>query len=141
MATSSTKKTTHAHDGDNVVQLRNMHGINQEELAKKLDISTEGMDKLEKAAHIPDPILARIAKALEVPFDWLRNFEETRNVYFTNGAISVYDNATNNVNFRPIFYIQQPAKGQNPYANSLNENDNPHGAKKKSAPKRPSRNK
>jgi transcriptional regulator with XRE-family HTH domain len=68
--------TEKLHIGRKVARLRELRGIKQETLAEQLGISQQAVSKIEQSESIEDTTLARIAKALEVTPDAIKNFNE-----------------------------------------------------------------
>ena len=66
---------------DNLMMLRKMRGMTQEELAEKIDVSRQTLSKYETGESLPDVEKSRlIAEVLDVTLDELVNYEggETR---------------------------------------------------------------
>jgi transcriptional regulator with XRE-family HTH domain len=68
--------TEKLHIGRKVARLRELRGIKQEALAEQLGVSQQAISKLEQSDNIEDTTLSRIAKALEVTPDAIKNFNE-----------------------------------------------------------------
>jgi transcriptional regulator with XRE-family HTH domain len=64
------------HIGRKVARLRELRGIKQEALAEQLGVSQQAVSKLEQSENIEDTTLSRIAKALQVTPDAIKNFNE-----------------------------------------------------------------
>ena len=64
-----------AHLGRNVRRLREIKNIKQESLALSLSLSQQKISKLEQSENIDDDTLSRIADALEVSVEAIRNFD------------------------------------------------------------------
>ncbi|HEY9008499.1 MAG TPA: helix-turn-helix domain-containing protein [Ohtaekwangia sp.] len=79
------------HIGRKVARLRELRGIKQETLAESLGISQQAVSKLEQSETIEDTTLARIAKALNVTSELIKNFNEESVI---NNIQNNYDNAT-----------------------------------------------
>lgn len=76
MNTHSLQKNNPVHLGRNVRRLREIKGIKQESLALTLSISQQKISKLEQSENIDDDTLSKIADALEVSVESIRNFDE-----------------------------------------------------------------
>ena len=80
------------HEGRNVKRFRDMLGIKQGALADMLDMSQQALSLLEQKKKIDDAQMEEIAKALKVPVDAIRNFDEEAvfnimcNTYHDNSA-------------------------------------------------------
>ncbi|HEY9008501.1 MAG TPA: helix-turn-helix domain-containing protein [Ohtaekwangia sp.] len=83
------------HIGRKVARLRELRGIKQETLAESLGISQQAVSRLEQSEEIEETTLARIAKALNVTSELIKNFNEESVI---NNIQNVYDNATGNNN-------------------------------------------
>lgn len=68
--------TEKIHIGRKVARLRELRGIKQETLAEQLGVSQQAVSKLEQSENIEDTTLSRIAKALQVTPDAIKNFNE-----------------------------------------------------------------
>lgn len=61
---------------DNLMMLRKMRGMTQEELAEKIDVSRQTLSKYETGESLPDVEKSRlIAEVLDVTLDELVNYE------------------------------------------------------------------
>ncbi len=66
---------------DNLVQLRKLHGLTQEDLAEKVGVSRQAVAKWEAGETMPDLARSRIlAEALGVSLDDLANYEQAGNM-------------------------------------------------------------
>jgi len=92
------------HQGRNVKRFREMLGIKQEGLALELgdDWNQKKISLLEQKEVIEPELLEQVAKALKVPADAIRNFDE-------EAAINIISNTfhdTNGlINYNPNFNI------------------------------------
>jgi transcriptional regulator with XRE-family HTH domain len=77
------------HEGRNVKRIREMLGIKQEALASELgdDWNQRRISMLESKETIEPQILEEVAKALKVPVEAIKNFDEER-------ALNVISNNT-----------------------------------------------
>lgn len=66
------------HHGQNIKRFRDMLGIKQEVLANRMgdDWSQFKISRLESQEEIKDDILGQVAKALEIPVEAIKNFDE-----------------------------------------------------------------
>jgi len=107
--------TDKVHIGRKVARLRELRGIKQETLAEQLGISQQAVSRLEQSESIEDTTLARIAKALDVTAEAIKNFNEESIIYNIQNN---YEGATNNT-------VQQYQCTFNPldeYRNEVKEN-------------------
>ena len=97
--------TPKAHLGRNVRRVRDMIGVSQEALAEKLgkEWSQKRVSLLEGREEIEDELLSDVAKALEVPVSFIRQFDTERiicnvqnNYDGSNQGASVTHTTTNN---------------------------------------------
>ena len=83
------------HIGRKISRIRELRGMKQEALAAELGISQQSISQLEKSESIEDEKLEKVAKALGVTKDVIRNFSEERAInYFNN----FYDNSASQGN-------------------------------------------
>jgi len=94
------------HLGKKIGRIREMLGIKQETLAEKLGMSQQAVSKLEQSETIEEATLDRVAKALGVNSEAIKNFSEENTISFIN---TFNDNSTSHVignfgtyNFNPI---------------------------------------
>jgi len=81
-----TEKTV--HEGKNVKRIREILGIKQDVLANQLGLSQQAVSQLEQKETIDPKIMADVAKALKVPVEAIKNFNEE----------ATYNNIANNFN-------------------------------------------
>src|ERR1044072_3081714 len=92
------------HEGRNVKRIREMLGIKQDALAIELgdDWNQKKISLLEGKETIEPQILDEVAKALKVPVEAIKNFDEEK-------AINIFSNTfqdssiLNGYNFQPTF--------------------------------------
>jgi transcriptional regulator with XRE-family HTH domain len=79
------------HQGRNITRFRNMFGMKQETLASIMgdDWTQIKISRLEGKEEIDDAILEEVARALKIPVEAIRNFDE-------EAAISIVANTFNN---------------------------------------------
>jgi transcriptional regulator with XRE-family HTH domain len=92
------------HMGRNVKRFREMLGLKQEGLAYELgdDWSQKKISLIEQKETIEDDLLEQLAKALKVPVDAIKNFDEKAAINIIsstfNDNASVNSNCTLNIN-------------------------------------------
>src|SRR5690349_8284700 len=64
------------HEGRNVKRIREILGIKQETLASELGVNQQKISLLEQKETIEPPLLEDVAKALKVPVEAIKNFDE-----------------------------------------------------------------
>jgi transcriptional regulator with XRE-family HTH domain len=90
------------HMGRKIERVRILRGMKQETLAASLGISQQAVSKMEGSEQVDEERLSKVAEALNVSVDAIRNFNE-------DAAINIFGNTvTNNdqsavVNFQPSF--------------------------------------
>ena len=98
------------HEGRNVKRFREMLQMKQDALADALgdDWNQKKVSLLEAKESIEPAILESVAKALKVPIEAIKNFDEEKAIYNIQNN---YDNAQHNINyqFNPLEkkYIEQ----------------------------------
>lgn len=108
METMNSPKTIHI--GRKVGRLRELLGIKQDVVADKLGISQQAVSKLEQSENIEDATLERVAKALGVNIEAIKNFSEEsvinniQNNYegSNKGAASVFNTYPYQCTFNPL---------------------------------------
>jgi len=92
------------HQGRNVKRFREMLGIKQEALALELgdDWNQRKISLLEQKETIEPDLLEQIAKALKVPAEAIRNFDEEAAINIIGNTVTNHDNAAV-VNYFPTF--------------------------------------
>lgn len=97
---------TTLHIGRKIGRIREMKGIKQEALAIELGVSQQTVSNIEKSSKVEDEVLEKIAKALGVTGDAIRNFsEEAVTNYFNtfNQSVSSSNFGHNNTcTFNPL---------------------------------------
>jgi len=94
------------HEGHNVKRIREILGIKQDALAIELgeDWTQKKISLLEAKETIEPDILSQVAKALKVPIDSIRNFNEDATVSIIANTFNSNDNSTlNAVNYHCTF--------------------------------------
>lgn len=121
------------HHGHNIRRTRVEKNITQDALCELVHLSQPAISKYEKSRVIDDEMLQRFARALKVPFDYLKTLEEdAQTIVFENitnndnaGAhanIGYVDNDNRTNNFNPIDKITEL------YERLLNEKDEKYAA-------------
>jgi transcriptional regulator with XRE-family HTH domain len=91
------------HIGRKISRIRELRGMKQEALASELGVSQQAVSKIEQSAEIEDEALEKIAKALGVNSDAIRNYSDEATINFI--ANTYNDNAASYghyYNFSPI---------------------------------------
>jgi len=89
------------HDGRNVKRIREILGMKQDVLAASLGLSQQAISQLEQKEALDKELLEKIAAALKVPVEAIKNFDEEKAIFNIQNN---YDSSTSNVNyqFNPI---------------------------------------
>jgi transcriptional regulator with XRE-family HTH domain len=95
---------TTTHLGRKISRLRELRGMKQETLAEQLGISQQAVSKMEQSEQVEDLTLERIAKALGLSSDAIKNFNEDSIFNVISNTFTSHDNSTlNAVNYFPTF--------------------------------------
>lgn len=73
--------TKKPHHGKNVKRIREVLGVKQEALAASLGVSQQSVSKIEEREVIEEELLEQISKALKVPVDTIKSFNEEAAVF------------------------------------------------------------
>ena len=82
--------------GEKIERIREFRGIKQETLAATLGISQQSVSKLEKEESIDDEKLKRVADALGVTSEVIKNFDEQKVIYNINNVSNFTSTITDN---------------------------------------------
>jgi transcriptional regulator with XRE-family HTH domain len=96
-------KSQMKHIGRKSGRLRELLGIKQETVADRLGISQQAVSKLEQSEHIEDATLERLAKALGVSSETIKNFNEEIALSFINNFNDSSVNHGAGINYYPTF--------------------------------------
>jgi transcriptional regulator with XRE-family HTH domain len=114
------------HEGRNVKRFRELFGMKQEALADALgdDWTQKKISLLEGKETIESDILMQVAKALKVPAEAIKNFDEEAAI--NNISCNFHDNAS--VNYKPVFnslekWIEAIEENKKLYVALLKEKD------------------
>lgn len=90
------------HIGKKIERIRELKGMKQEALAAKVGLSQQTISKIEQSETIDDDKLERIAEALEITADAIKNFNEEAAVNIIANTVNNHDNSSL-VNYYPTF--------------------------------------
>ncbi len=93
----TSEKTNRMHLGRKISRIRELRGMKQEALAVELGISQQAISKLEQSEEIEESTLEKIASALGLPTDAIRNFNEE--AVFNIIGNTFTDSSSNNNNY------------------------------------------
>jgi transcriptional regulator with XRE-family HTH domain len=85
------EKTT--HEGRNVKRIREILGIKQDALAAELGLSQQAISSLEQKEALDKDMLEKVAKALKVPVEAIKNFSDDVAINIISNTFN--DNAVN----------------------------------------------
>jgi len=92
------------HEGRNIKRIREMLGIKQEALAMELGINQQKISLLEQKEIIEPQLLEDVAKALKVPVEAIKNFDEGAALNIISNTFTSQDTSTlNAINYYPTF--------------------------------------
>lgn len=117
------ESTAMIHEGRNVKRIREMFGIKQEALALDLGISQQAVSALEQKEALDKEMLEKIAKALKVTPEAIKNFNEENAIYNiqhnyegSNAHANNVSVINHNCNFNPLEkYVEQVEENKRLY--------------------------
>lgn len=87
-----------SHIGRKISKIRELRGMKQEALAIAIGVSQQTISNIENSEEVEEEVLLKIAEALEVTAEGIKNFTEEA---VFNNINNFHDNAIQN-NFNPI---------------------------------------
>lgn len=105
----TTYRVNRGHLGYNVKRLREILGVKQEDLAERMHLTQQSVSKLENKEDIDNETLERIANAMNIPSEAIKNFTDEGAIHivsntFSGSSSALYNNSTIN---NPIERIVQ----------------------------------
>jgi transcriptional regulator with XRE-family HTH domain len=102
----TTKKPSHI--GRKISRIRELRGMKQEALAQALGVSQQTVSNIENSEEVEEKMLQKVADALEVSVEGLKNFSEEAVFNIINNTYhnSSSDQSTliaSSVNYQPTF--------------------------------------
>ena len=94
------QKPKETHYGKNIKRLRNILDIKQESIAFALNMTQQNFSVLEQKQEIENSLLEKIAKAMNIPVDLIKNFNEEGVI---NIISSTLHNSSGSVSYNPTF--------------------------------------
>lgn len=95
--------TRPVHEGHNVKRIREIFGIKQEALAMDLGMSQQAVSQLEQRETLDKDMLEKVAKALKVTTEAIKNFSEENTIYNIQNN---YDGSNENAsNVGPAYFM------------------------------------
>lgn len=89
------------HEGKNIKRIREILGIKQDTLAAELGLTQQAVSQLEQKDVIDPDSLQQIARALKVPVDAIRHFNEDLAINIISNTFN--DHSANNLNYQCSF--------------------------------------
>jgi len=100
----TSEKTKNIHLGRKISRIRELRGMKQEALATALGISQQAISKLEQSEEIEDTTLEKVANALGVTADAIKNYSDETVLNIISNTFTSNDNSTiNAINIQPTF--------------------------------------
>ncbi|WP_316846266.1 helix-turn-helix transcriptional regulator [Pedobacter psychrodurus] len=100
----TSEKTKNIHLGRKISRIRELRGMKQEALAAALGISQQAISKLEQSEEIEDTTLAKVAIALGVTAEAIKNYSDETVLNIISNTFTSNDNSTiNAINIQPTF--------------------------------------
>jgi transcriptional regulator with XRE-family HTH domain len=94
---------THAiHEGRNVKRIREILGIKQDALAMDLGISQQAISTLEQKEALDRDMLEKVAKALKVSPEAIKNFNEENTINIFSNTYNDNSSILGTYNFNPL---------------------------------------
>ncbi|HHV84422.1 MAG TPA: helix-turn-helix transcriptional regulator [Petrimonas sp.] len=105
----TTYEVNRKHLGYNVKRLREILGVKQEDLAERLNLTQQSVSKIENKEDLDNETLEKIANAMNIPSEAIKNFTDEGAVHivsntFSDNSSALYNNYTIN---NPIERIVQ----------------------------------
>lgn len=101
----TTYRVNRGHLGYNVKRLREILGVKQEDLAERMHLTQQSVSKLENKEDLDNETLEKIANAMNIPADAIKNFTDEGTVHIISNTfsenVSVNDYAAS-INNSPI---------------------------------------
>lgn len=94
-----------SHIGRKISRIRELRGMKQEALAYELGISQQSVSKIEQSEAVEDVVLEKIAKALGVTVEGIKNFNEETVINIISSTLHDNSGSINNqctLTFNPI---------------------------------------
>lgn len=92
------------HIGRNISRIRELRGMKQEALAMAIGVSQQTISNIENSEAVEEEKLLKIANALNVSTDAIKNFNEDSILNIVSNSFTSNDNSTlNAINIQPNF--------------------------------------
>lgn len=92
------------HIGRKISRVRELRGMKQEALALEIGVSQQTISEIERSEVVKDKTLEKVAKALGVSVEGIKNFNEDAVLNIISNTFTSNDTSTlNAINFQPNF--------------------------------------
>ncbi|RKS01672.1 helix-turn-helix transcriptional regulator [Flavobacterium sp. 102] len=92
------------HIGRKISKIRELRGMKQEALAMAIGVSQQTISNIENSEEVEEEVLLKIAEALEVSVEGIRNFNEETVLNIISNTFTSNDTSTlNAINIQPSF--------------------------------------
>ncbi|WP_276347931.1 helix-turn-helix transcriptional regulator [Daejeonella sp. JGW-45] len=92
------------HIGRKISRVRELRGMKQEALALEIGVSQQTISEIERSETVKDETLEKVAKALGVSVEGIKNFNEEAVLNIISNTFTSNDTSTlNAINFQPNF--------------------------------------
>ena len=92
------------HLGRKISKIRELRGMKQEALAIALGLSQQTVSNIENSEKVEEALLEKVAKALEVSVEGIKNFSEENVLNIISNTFTSNDTSTiNAINIQPTF--------------------------------------
>ncbi|TRX49869.1 helix-turn-helix transcriptional regulator [Fulvivirga sp. M361] len=113
------------HMGRKVRHMRELLNLTQDDLAEKIDMSQQTVSNIESSEKVDDEQLEKVAKAMGVTADAIKNLDDSATVYnivtTNNGAVGLQNY---NCTFNPLDKLMETIeKNEKLYRELLKEKD------------------
>lgn len=98
-----TTTTKSSHIGRKISKIRELRGIKQEALALAIGVSQQMVSQIENSETIDEVVLEKIAKALEVSVEGIKNFSEEAVINIINNTFSDFKDYSSAINYGCTF--------------------------------------
>ncbi|MDN3585682.1 helix-turn-helix transcriptional regulator [Pedobacter aquatilis] len=110
------EKNTRMHLGRKISRIRELRGMKQEALANELGISQQAISKLEQSEDIEDSTLDKVAQALGVTAEAIKNYSDEaviNNIQnnYDSSVVNSGPTVNNNCTFNPLDKLLEALEG------------------------------
>lgn len=93
-----------SHIGRKISRIRELRGIKQETLALEMGVSQQTVSRMEQSENVEEETLQKVAKALGVPAEGIKNFNDEAIQNIIANSFTSHDSSTiNAINISPTF--------------------------------------